>query len=605
MRIVYANSRYAVFSGVESIETGIDYSDWLRSSLVRSGVDQKTANEQFHASLRMIQSAPNSWEETISDGRTFLMNVRATREGGTVLIATEITSLKRTEQLLEERATAINLAHDAIAITDTNGCFTYMNPSHLQLFGYTDEAQVLGRPWSTIYGPNELARIEREGVPVLMSEGSWRAEIDGRRRDGSIVKQEVSLTFVGGIGIICVTRDISARLADRREREGLREQLYRAQRQEAVGQLAAGISHDFNNILAAINGSANLILTADDAGDKTRMDADRILRAGQRGEAMISRLLDFGKSGSSVALTDLSQTLGEVAEMVSDIVPENIKLSLEMPGDAVRLVTDQTAVVQIVMNLTLNARDAINATDGRISITLSHECPEEVGQTLEGSFDQADNSVFIVVADNGFGMSQDKISRIMDPYFSTKGDKGTGLGLAVVRRLVQELGGALSVQSHPGSGSKFTVLIPTSLEPIRKPPVESIVSRVTNIALKGCAILIVDDDQDVAEVMARVLEMQGAEVSVVEDPSEALAAISDDPGAWKLLITDLTMPKMTGDELAEAVHRVSPDLPIILCSAFEQARRRGLSAKYTAILAKPVPPGELVETASRAILTLN
>ncbi|MEL7174524.1 MAG: PAS domain S-box protein, partial [Pseudomonadota bacterium] len=297
------------------------------------GVQARAARTAARARLNALFGETSEHEEELPDGRILLINDRPTEDGGVVSIATDITALKASERVLAQRAAAIDATQDGIAVTDQHGRFVYMNPAHLALFGYESESEVLGRPWSILYTPENAERIEREGMPALMASGRWRAEIPGLRRNGLALEQEVSLTFLAGIGIVCVTRDVGERRRAERERARLRDQLQTAQRREAVGQLAAGVAHDFNNLLSVISTSVSLLEIDPSRGAEQQEHVGRILSATERASALVGRLMDLGARDVDMRRVDMRSVVREAVDLLRAGMPGPVELSAETPPE--------------------------------------------------------------------------------------------------------------------------------------------------------------------------------------------------------------------------------------------------------------------------------
>ncbi|MEM6677961.1 MAG: PAS domain S-box protein [Pseudomonadota bacterium] len=599
--VIFANPAYRDFfdeTGSLFVEGALFIKAWERR-LDALGFQARAARTTARSRLNALFGETSEREEELPDGRILLINDRQTEDGGAVSIATDITALKASERILAQRAAAIDATQDGIAVTDEHGRFVYMNPAHLAMFGYESEAEVLGRPWSMLYTPEDAERIEREGMPALMGSGRWRAEIPGLRRDGAALEQEVSLTFLAGIGIVCVTRDVGERRRAERERTRLRDQLQTAQRREAVGQLAAGVAHDFNNLLSVISTSTALLDIDPAQRAEQQEHVNRILSATQRASALIGRLMDLGAREEDLRRVDMRAVVKEAVDLLRAGMPSTVELSAETPPEPLEVDADPTDMLQVILNLGINARDALGGASGSVAVRLYPARYEHAPPGILIGAVSADRSYGVLeVSDTGTGISEEALRGIFRPYYSTKGDDGTGLGLVVVSSVANKIDGAVAVTSTLGSGSTFRVFWPlerTSEAPSAPREAEP------SVDLAGRLVLVCDDIPDVGNTLAALLEQAGAEVAVCEDPRDALEAVSDDPGSWSLLITDYDMPGMTGAELAEAVRRVSPNLPILLCSALAEARRH--AAHVDAVLSKPVTAFSLREAVARAMLS--
>jgi signal transduction histidine kinase len=447
--------------------------------------------------------------------------------------------------------------------------------------------------------------LEREVMPVVAAQGSWRGEMQGRTRTGDPVEQEVSLTLRPDGGLLCITRDVSERYHAEAERARLAGELEQAQRREMIGQLAAGLAHDFNNLLATISGSASLAAAGLDSGSPAHAHAARILMATEQANGLVRRLLNLGSRKASVQRIDLRDPVREAADLARAGLPRGIVLETDLPDDACPADADPTEIVQIVLNLAINARDAMRQGGGRILVALAAAEPGAT-EFAVGAMAPDQRCWRIVVADTGPGMTPDVAALVFKPYFSTKGAGGSGLGLASVRSLVASVGGAVRLITEPGEGARFEIFWPLEMRAPDAAPVsglsrpsQPVLARVQ--ALQGRRILLVDDAEDLLEVLTGFLEAAGALVAATTDPQDALEVLAEDPQSWDLVITDFDMPGLTGADVAHAVKAANPGLPVLLVTALPDWQSRARSADFTGVLGKPVTGRQLVETAARLI----
>lgn len=533
----------------------------------------------------------------------------------------DITALK----LAEERAradltSAMDASRDGIAITDAEGRYLYMNRAHRQMFAIPEAADIVGQHWQRLYEPEVAAHLERTAIPALLAEGGWGGEVTGRRFDGAELPQEVSLTLQEDGGIICISRDISKRLREQQEQMRLREELQVAQRCEVIGQLASGLAHDLNNLLAAIGGSATLMHGA--APREADAHVQRILAATEQAGTLLRRFLNLGQRQSNRARIDLRTPLREAVELVRSGLRTQTRLRLELPETPVEVLADPTDILQVVLNLVLNARDAIAGLPPRaegyeIAIRLRAAEPGELaGPFAAGGLATGRAHVCISIADDGPGMDAAVQAQVFKPYFSTKGAAGTGLGLAIVAGVLSGNEAAVALESAPGHGTCFTVLWPIddtlpAAEPepavAREPaPAAAPHSRTGSSAgsLAGRLVLVVDDHPDVLHILGAFLQQAGAEVVPCADPRDALAALRDDPGLWDLVVTDFDMPRVTGADLALAAEKLVPGLPVLLITALPDWRMRlaGKPApRFAGVLGKPLTRAAFIAAAEAAL----
>lgn len=507
-----------------------------------------------------------------------------------------------TEARMARQIAAIEASEDGIAITDPEGHFIFMNRAHALMFGYDEPDALVGQPWSILYDPLEIDRIGAEAMPILHQNGQWRGETQGRRRDGSPIEQEVALSLSPEGGIVCVTRDVGERRMMEREKARLREQLMLAQRQEVVGQLASGIAHDFNNLIAAISGTAELLRNSGD--ERVRHHALRIQSATSTAAGLVEKLLTLGRRVPHPRLVDLRRTLWDVRDLVAPSLTDPLhRIELDLPPGALMAQADDTELNQVVLNLALNARDALQPGQiGRIRLeVIANREYQPEGQLVVGTLPQVPAAV-IRVSDTGCGIAPEDHARVFEPFFTHKGEAGTGLGLSVVAGIIAGNNGALAIQSWPDCGTIFEVWWPLQPGPgngdhdIGNSPAAGHV-------LAGKTVLVVDDNPTVADTLVAMLEEVGAEVGPCIDPQDAIAVLGEDPGAWDLVITDYDMPGMNGAELARALRAMREDVPVLLLTALPRVHQlhRDRVGVFDGVLGKPASTAQLAAAAAAAI----
>lgn len=604
-RVLFANGVYTAFypAGADGFAAGDAFVDAFARYLAGTGVPPEEAARRAQGRLAEMRRGEKDHEETLPDGRILAVSDRVTPDGGLLSIVSDVTAVRATEQLLALRAAAMDSAQDGISVCDEGGHLIYMNPAYRRMFGIGLDEDVRGRPWKSLFPEKEIAFIENEVFPVLRETGRWRGEIAGRRTDGGIVEQELTKTLLPGVGLICVTRDVAERRRGEMERARLIGQLSAAQRQEAIGVIAAGIAHDLNNIVSVVTGSANLIAESPATGPVERRHARRIDQAGRSMADLIHRLLDFARRIPTKTDIELSELVSEAAELVRISVKKNVSLRVEPADATVRVRGDPTNLLQVILNLAINARDAIGQREGTITISARRfdaDCSHDpkAGEVLAGEVRQGWSYGVVEVADNGSGIEPQMFRRIVEPYYSTKGDAGTGLGLAVVAGIVQSMRGFLALRSTVGAGTTFSVYLPTTdVDVASEEAVAQEAALAETIDLSGRLVLVVDDDQNELEMIQKILERAGAEVASCQHPYDAVHTIQDDPGAWDLLITDFEMPDMSGAGLAAKVRGISPGLPMLLYTAradWRASARPGDHKLFQREIIKPAEPGALI-----------
>jgi len=474
----------------------------------------------------------------------------------------------RAEQLqgAYERFRAVTeSANDAIVSVDGDARIVFWNRRAQEVFGYSEQ-EALGQRLSVM-----IVESDAEVRRYFSAEGDQMAgrtiEIAGRRRDGTAIPLEVSLsTWKSGPAVFytAVIRDIT----DRRQSEAaLRhrdEQLRQAQKMEAVGRLAGGIAHDFNNLLTAIIGYTEFLLA--DVPASSRGDVEGIQKAGRSAAALTRQLLAFSrKQVIQYEILDLNSVVANTDKLLRRLISENVELVMHLQPGLAPVKTDPGQIEQILLNLAVNARDAMPA-GGRLTVSTSSE--EIAAGTLRGGMPVPPGPcVVLSVVDTGSGMSEEVRSHIFEPFFTTKEfGKGTGLGLATVYGIVQQTGGYVEVDSVAGEGTRFRIGLPAMPhEAVLKPPAPA----VSPAAARGSeTVLLVEDNESARELAREALVRAGYHVLEASNGEEGLRLATDHADVIDLVITDVVMPVMGGRELAARLAVTWPDLKIIFTSGY-------------------------------------
>lgn len=519
---------------------------------------------------------------------------------GFVAVQTDITALKQSHlRALRDRAMAMDASSDGIAITDADGHYRYMNPAHRTMFGIGLHEEVGQIHWHDLYSPEVVKRFLADHWPKLEEHGTWRGELFGRHRNGRIVPQEVSLTRRED-GLLCITRDISHRLHLESERARLREELQIAQSRETVAHLAEGVAHDLNNLVAIVAGSATLLGNLCNGNGEARAGVDRILRASEAARDLVTGLGHLGRPQRSRGLTDLNRIVTEAIELLGTRRNRDHDIGLALPADPCPVWANVTELLQVVVNLALNACQS--GDDARNTVRLEvrpagsalPQSPPEVGSLTPGQ-----PYAVLRISDTGTGIDPAIRRRLFDRYFSTRGAQGTGLGLPIVAGILRNNDAALWIDSETGKGTTVTVAWPARApesEPRRPAPA----TPLEPLALAGHRVLVVDDLADVADVLSEMLERVGAISVAVSDPHEAADLLRDNPGLWSAVVTDLDMPGLNGKDIARAAAACSPPVPAVLVTALPDAVSPD-AALFHAVLAKPVLADDLIAAVGRTL----
>ncbi len=565
------------------------WQDYCKSAELMSGRLTRLVRE---GDLLGLSRLPKGMELDLPDGRSVLAKASRVEGGLMVVTAADVTPMKVAQRLLAQRLAAIEAAEDGIALVDAGGRLTFANSSAARLLGFPEAGRALGRRWHRFYRhdvPPDLARpFER------------RLSRDGKT--ATVQSHDITGTPLDNGGAVIVIRDATERVAAEKRAADLTQALARAQRQQAVAELTAGVAHDFNNLLSAVTGSAALIgLEAEDPA-AVRGHADRIGVAGRRAARLINRLLDMGDASARKGRFGLATVMDELPALVGPSMSTGISLKVVSPEVSLLLQGDSTELSQILVNMLLNARDAMQGRTGVISVRADRRIAAQSQSLNTGRLQKGRVYACIEVSDQGHGMSEQTRDEIFQPYFSTKGARGTGLGLAVVAMQLEAMGGGVAVDSTPGEGTVLRIYWPLadalrSTQDTQGDPLDPASDHQDGLAaqsagpdLTGMTVLLVDDERAVSEVAQAYLEGLGAEVAACDDPRDALEILREEPRSWSVLVTDYDMPYLTGGDLVDAREAHAPDLPVILITAM--ARRlndaRVNEGRVTAVLPKPL-----------------
>ncbi|WP_289021166.1 ATP-binding protein [Desulfobacter postgatei] len=372
------------------------------------------------------------------------------------------------------------------------------------------------------------------------------------------------------------------------------EYLRQAQKMESIGNLAGGIAHDFNNLLFPIIGMSELLLEDLPEESLEYKNIEVILEAGKRGRDLVQQILSFSRrSEKKKNPVRLQQILKEALKLSRSTIPSSIQINQDIQEDCGWVMADSVQLHQIVINLITNAYHAVDQSDGKINVQLKELCVTT--NDLSPKLNSDGRYVMLRISDNGCGIEESIKNKIFDPYFTTKDKhKGTGLGLALVYGIVQDHGGDILVDSKVGEGTVFSIYLPL-LEGLPETEAEE---RTISFQPGLEHILLVDDEKPVAEIEKQMLNRLGYKVTMHTSSQEALECFRSNPEAFDLLLTDVTMPGITGDRLAQEVLTIRPDIPVLLCTGFSENidKRKAEQLGIKGFLMKPVGKSDMART---------
>jgi len=505
-------------------------------------------------------------------------------------------ALKRSEE--QFRLLVQGVSDYAIYMLDPEGNVTSWNAGAERIKGYRSQ-EIIGRHFSTFYTDEDrLNGLPEQALATASRDGrfereGWRQRKDGSRFWASIVIDAIRDDFGDIIGFAKITRDITEKMETQRALEQTREELFQAQKMEAIGQLTGGIAHDFNNLLMAVLGSLEILKKRMPQDPALSPLVDNAMLGAQRGAALTQRMLAFARRQElQVERIDVSELLRGMMDMVSRSLGPVASLETVFPGSLPAIATDPNQLETAVLNLVVNARDAM-PDGGSIKIKATEEVVPDGGTLPAGHY------VRVAVTDEGEGMAEETLKQAVTPFFTTKGvGKGTGLGLSMVQGLAGQSGGRLVLKSRLGEGTTAELWFPvTEAEKLFEPSELPLAGAV--IGLRPLRILAVDDDGLVLMNTALMLEDLGHTVFEATAGADALDILRRE--SVDLVISDHAMPRMTGSQLAVAIRTEWPDIPIILATGFAEIPE-GAGIADVPRLGKPFSQAQLAEAIGRAVV---
>jgi two-component system, cell cycle sensor histidine kinase and response regulator CckA len=512
-----------------------------------------------------------------------------------IAIRSDITERKRAEQQIREQAALLDQAQDAIMVRDLNQNILFWNQGAEKIYGWAAE-EAVGKNVKELLLKESAEHFEEAGRAVI-EHGKWQGQIRQNRRDGSEITVESRWTLVRDENdhpnlILIINTDVT-------EKKRMESQFLRAQRMESIGTLAGGIAHDLNNILSPILMAIDMLqMKATDESSRKWLD---VLRANaERGGNMVRQVLSFarGVEGERVALQP-KHLIKEMVKILRETIPKSIEISCVVPNDLWIISADATQIHQVLMNLCVNARDAM-PEGGSLAIKAENTFVDENYARMHIEA-KAGRFVMISVSDTGPGMSPEIQSRIFEPFFTTKEmTKGTGLGLSTALTIVKSHGGFINVYSELHKGSHFALYLPALDTP---GAIESAALQTDLPPGNGELVLVVDDEESIREITRGTLETFGYKVLTASDGTEALAIYADKKNDIAVVLTDMVMPFMDGPATIRALQRMDPNVRIIAASGLGAGHRAGEAALegVSVFLHKPYTAEKLLKTLAQVL----
>ncbi len=510
----------------------------------------------------------------------------------------DITERKRAEEQMNVQFSALTAVANAIVITDLGGKIEWANPAFSKLTGYSAE-EVIGKYPSLLKSGQQSPAFYSNLWATIITGNVWHGEIVNRRKDGQLYTEEMTITPVrGSDGQVAHFVAIKLDVTEKRE---LERRMQQSQKMEAIGTLAGGIAHDFNNILASMFGYTYLLQQETEGTQAAQESIEEILKATGRAKDLVQQILTFSRQREQKPqVIQLGPIVREAIKFLRASLPAQIKIELNLAADAPAVLADPTQIYQVTINLATNALHAMEGRPGQLTVSLDSFLPDDKFSQSHPEFRRIPHAR-LIVADTGHGMDAETLERIFEPFFTTKPvGKGTGLGLAVVHGIVQSHNAIILVDSQPGCGTTFQLYFPGENR-----------SSASTVALDnevpqggGEKILLLDDEPALTAALQRLLVRLNYQVTTSNHAREAINWCKENPAQVDLVITDLTMPELTGLEVASQLHAFRPDLPIILVSGFSaDINRESLEAAgICELLEKPISRRSLAETVRRVVV---
>jgi PAS domain S-box-containing protein len=505
--------------------------------------------------------------------------------------AIDITEQKKAEQARTTLVTAIEQTDETVVITDIDGTIQYCNPAFEKVTGYSKEEAIGQNPRVLKSGKHGKEIYEQLWATITQGK-VWAGRLTNKKKDGSFYEEDGTISPIRDAsekisGFVAVKRDVTERLQ-------LEDQLRQAQKLESIGRLAGGMAHDFNNLLTVINGYSGFLLRALKVGDPLRSYAEEITTAGERAASLTKQLLAFSrKQVIEPKALDLNAVIRESTVMLRRLIGDDIVLETHLDGSLGQVIADPDQIHQVIMNLAVNARDAM-PDGGALDIeTLNVELGLEDNTTsypgrISGRY------VLMTVTDTGHGMNETIQKEIFEPFFTTKGvGKGTGLGLSTVYGIIRQNGGWIDVWSEVGVGTTFKIYLPR----IDACPEAERKVIIASSEGGGETILVVEDQKAVRSFAKTALRQHGYQVIEASDGDEALSVAKQHSGQIQLLVTDVVMPGLNGRELSIRLKELCPNLKVLFISGYtaDVIANRGVLDPGVAFLHKPFGPEELAQ----------
>lgn len=564
-------------SGVSTAE---DYASFWQQLLNKQVVKRDFINRTKAGALVQIEGSANpifSNDELI----------------GFLAVQRDVTERKATEAALRESEaryrTLADAAQDSIFIVDRNARIEYANAMCVKRFG-VHTAEAIGRQLQDVFGPMAAQEMWRELATVFATGERQYVEARFDTLAGELWLGTwlvpMSCGTTGADTVMGVARDIT-------DRKRLERQFAQAQKMEAIGRLAGGIAHDFNNLLTAILGYSELVLDRLQNDADTVADLQEVKKAGERASRLTRQLLAFSRRQAlSPQVLDLNEVLSELRKMLDRIIGEDVHLDIVTARDLKYTKADASQIEQVIVNLAVNARDAMPQGGTLRIATANADIDDDFARAHDGAV--PGRYVSLTVQDTGCGITPEVLAHVFEPFFTTKvPGKGTGLGLSTVYGIVKQSGGYISIDSARGVGTTVTTFLPV----VETAPTRHAAERADAVEhlSRGETVLVVEDDPGLRRLMTRTLEQRGYSLLIAMDVNHAIEIAARHQGSVDLLLSDVVMPLMNGPDLAQRIICTRTNIKVLYVSGYVSQALNGSTSSRAAFLAKPFSPQALAK----------
>ncbi len=561
-QIIFANSRLYEMLGYAPGELeGLEHWSIYHQDYQQITRERAVARMRGEEVVSQYEVKLQRKDGTSFDGEISAKDVTVNGEPGVRVWIKDVSMRKRSEEIQRRLATAVEQAAEAIVITDTEGTIQYVNPAFEGISGYTRQEAVGHNPRLQKSGEHDQ-KFYKNLWDTIKGGKVWTGCFVNRKKDGSLYQEEATISPVRDsndriTNYVAVKRDITENIL-------LSKQLFQAQKMEAVGTLAGGIAHDFNNLLQVTLGYSELLLRERKEGDAEHADLMKIFLAARSGADLVKSLLMFSRKVEPRTVPlNINSQITHVESLLRRTIPRMIEIQMNLSGDLMAINADPTQMEQILMNLAVNARDAMpdggKLTFATRNVTLGEAfCRTHVG-SLPGEY------VLLSSSDTGHGMDKATLEHIFEPFYTTKElGKGTGLGLATIYGIVKQHGGYITCDSEPGCGTTFNIYLPGI-----EGQTEAEIGKSAEMPAFGTeTILLADDEEFVRNLAERILKKSGYSVLTASDGLEALSLYTHHREQVDLIILDLIMPTMGGKECLRELLKIDPAAKVLVASGY-------------------------------------